>query len=87
MAVVWIPSLLRNLTQGKDSVIIPGSSLRQVINNMEDSYPGFKDKVMDGNRLSPTVSVAIDGAIISMGLLEKVQDNSEISFLPAIGGG
>ena len=87
MAVVWVPSLLRGLTQGKDSVIVPGSNLRSVINNMEERYPGFKGKVMDGNRLSPTVSVAIDGAIISMGLLEKVEDSSEISFLPAIGGG
>ena len=87
MVVVWIPSLLRSLTQGKDSVIILGSSLRQVINNRKIVAPGFKDKVMDDNRLSPTVSVAIDGAIISMGLLEKVEDSSEKSFLPAIGGG
>jgi molybdopterin converting factor small subunit len=31
--------------------------------------------------------VAVNGAVSSVGLLQKVPDGSEVHFLPAIGGG
>ena len=38
-------------------------------------------------KLAPNLAVAIDGEVARMGLLEKVGENSEIHFVPAIGGG
>ena len=87
MAVVWVPSLMREITGGREKVEVSGASLRQVINNLETEFPGFKERVMEGDRLSPSVSVAIDGAIISMGLMERMGENSEVSFLPNVSGG
>jgi molybdopterin converting factor small subunit len=37
--------------------------------------------------LIPGVAVIVDGETSLMGLLERVQENSEVHFLPAIGGG
>lgn len=87
MAVVRIPSLIRDLTGGKDTVEVPGSTLRQVINNLDRQYPGIKARLLDGDRLNPQITVAIDGALISMGLLEPVGEGSEVTIIPRISGG
>ena len=37
--------------------------------------------------LLPGLAVVVDGETSLLGLLERVQENSEVHFLPAIGGG
>ena len=37
--------------------------------------------------MKPNISVAIDGEVSALGLLDKVGENSEVHFIPAIGGG
>ena len=61
--------------------------MRQVIGNLDVVYPGIQAKLVDGGRLRPNISVAIDGEISPLGLLEPVLPNSEIHFLTAIKGG
>ncbi len=39
MPVVAIPALMRNLTNGEDSVTIPGATIREIIDNLETRYP------------------------------------------------
>ena len=87
MATVFIPSLMRKLTDDHERVVVTGSTVRQIVNNLEDEYPGIKDRLVDGHRIKPSISVAVDGEVSPMGLLEKVRDESEVHFLPAIGGG
>lgn len=89
MPTVWIPSLMRNLTAGVERVQVEGETMRQIVGRLDDLYPGFKARVCDedGVRIRPNIAVMIDGRNTRMGLLEKVNDNSEIHFLPAISGG
>jgi len=87
MATVYIPSLMQKLSDGKSKVEIPGASVRQIVNNLEDEYPGFKERLVEDGRIKGNISVAVDGEITPLGMLEKVGENSEIHFLPAIGGG
>ena len=87
MATVFIPSLMQNLTGGKTRVEIEGSTVRQIINNLDEQHPGIKERLVDDNRVKPNISVAIDGEVTSLGMLEKVGEKSEVHFLPAIGGG
>ncbi len=42
---------------------------------------------MEEGRIRPNLAVAIDGEVARMGLLEKVGENSEVHFVPAVGGG
>jgi len=88
MAVVWIPSLLQRLTDGADKVEIPGETLRQVINNLDERFPGFKSRLIDeeGNFVEG-VAIAIDGEVSHLGLLERLGENAEVHIIPAIGGG
>jgi molybdopterin converting factor small subunit len=37
--------------------------------------------------LLPGVAVIVDGETSQLGLLERLNENSEVHFLPAIGGG
>ena len=87
MATVFIPSLMQKLSDGKNRVEIEGSSVRQIVNNLEAQYPGFMERLVEDGRIKGNISVAIDGEITPLGMLEKVGEDSEVHFLPAIGGG
>tara|TARA_Y100000814_G_C12172531_1_gene348449 strand:- start:232 stop:495 length:264 start_codon:yes stop_codon:yes gene_type:complete len=87
VAVVFIPSLMQELSNGKERVVVEGNTVRQVIENLEQSYPGFRERLIDQNRVKPNIAVAIDGEITPLGLIGKVSEASEVHFLPAISGG
>ncbi len=88
MAVVFIPSVMRTLTGGKDRVAVPGSTLRQVLNSLEEAYPGMRDRLIVDGQVRPEIAVAIDGDVVEEGaLLQTVREETEVHFLPAIGGG
>ncbi len=87
MATVFIPSLMQSLTAGEHQVQVEGATVRQIVNNLDSAYPGMKERLVEGNRIKPNISVAIDGEITPLGMLEKVGENSEVHFLPAISGG
>jgi len=87
MATVFIPSLMQNLTGGRHQVEVQGSTVRRIIDSLESEYPGIKARLVDSGRLKPNISVAVDGEVTPLGMLEKVDESSEVHFLPAIGGG
>ena len=87
MATVFVPSLMQSLTKGQAKVSVPGSTVREIIRNLEKEYPGMEQRLVEGGRIRPSVSVAVDGEVTPLGLLEKVGETSEVHFLPAIGGG
>ncbi|MSR57758.1 MAG: molybdopterin synthase sulfur carrier subunit [Planctomycetaceae bacterium] len=87
MATVFIPPLLRELTGGVDRVAVSGTTVRQVVAALNALYPGIRERLCTGDELRPGLSVAVNGAVSSLGLLQKVPDGSEVHFLPAVGGG
>ena len=87
MPTVAIPSLLRNLTNGADSITVPGATIREVINNLEARYPGMKARLCEDDRIKPGLAVYINGLLTRGSILESVDADAEIHFLPAIGGG
>ena len=87
MPTVAIPSLLRNLTNGKESITVPGATIREVIDNLEDRYPGLKARLCEDGRIKPGLAVYINGLLTRGSILESVDEDAEIHFLPAIGGG
>ncbi len=89
MAEVWIPPGMQTLTGGQKTVQVPGATVRQLINNLDERFPGIKEWLYDeeGQDLNPGVAVIVDGEASQLGILERVRDDSEVHFLPAIGGG
>ena len=78
---------MQELSSGEQRVNVQGNNIRQVIHNLDAVYPGFKDRLVEDGRVKPNISVAIDGEITPLGMLEKVREDSEVHFLPAISGG
>ena len=87
MATIFIPSMLQSLTGGAKQIDCEARNVRQVIERLEELYPGIKDRLVENGELRPNLAVAIDGDVAVMGMLQKVGENSEVHFVPAIGGG
>lgn len=89
MPEVWIPPRMQLLTGGHKTLRVEGASVKQLINNLEKEYPGIRSLLCDeeGVDLLPGIAVIIDGETSQLGLLERVSEDSEIHFLPALGGG
>ncbi len=88
MATVWIPSLLRPLADGEETVSIAGGNLRQVLAALTTRFPRLRDRLLrDDGQLQDGLAVAVDGQVAILDLLEPVRDDSEVHIIPAIGGG
>ena len=87
MATIFIPSMLQSLTGGKKQIDCDARNIRQVIDRLDELYPGIKDRLTEDGEIRPNLAIAIDGDVAIMGMLEKVGENSEVHFVPAIGGG
>ena len=89
MAEVWLPTYMQSLTGGLQRVQAGGRNVRQIIDDLEQQYPGLKAMLYDEEEenLTPGIAVVVDGDASLIGVLERVRENSEVHFLPAIGGG
>ena len=87
MAEVYIPAMFRELTGGRSTVEAAGATVREVIDDLDRQWPGIRDRLIDGDRLRPNLSVAVDGEVSPLGLHEEVEPASEVHFVAAIKGG
>ena len=87
MATVYIPTLLRHLTDGIDKVQIPGQNIGQVIDGLDSMYPGFKKRLIDGDEIHAEIAVIIDQEVVDRDLLEVVHQDSDVHFVPSVSGG
>ncbi|MBI4202316.1 MAG: MoaD/ThiS family protein [Chloroflexi bacterium] len=87
MALVYIPPQMRGLTGGQARVKASGRNVAEVVEDLERVYPGIRERLVEGVRIRRGISVAVDGEVTPLGLQERVGEESEVHFLPAIGGG
>ena len=78
---------MQRLTGGIEQVQVAGATIRQVVNNLDQEFPGMKDELCEDNDLNPGIAVVIDGETGTLGMLERVNEDSEIHFIPAMAGG
>ena len=87
---VQIPLLLRGLTGDMSEVEATGSTIREVIDDLEASYPGVRERLFRGDEeLSRFVSIFVGGRDIR--LLEElgtaVREGDVVTILPLAAGG
>lgn len=87
MATVFIPTMLLKLTGGVKQVDFEVRNVGQLIDQLDELYPGMKNNLVEEGKIRSTLAVAVDGEVARMGLLERLKDNCEVHFVPAIGGG
>ena len=78
---------MQTYTGGKEIVEMEGRTVRRLIVALDEAYPGVKDALMDGDRLKPGIAVAVNGQVSQLGPLQPLEENNEVFFVPAIGGG
>jgi sulfur-carrier protein len=93
MATIVIPSLMRDITDGRARIRVAGRTVRAVVGALDAQYPGTRARLcrrtqgVRGDVLAPTLAVVVNGRISRLGLLQPVEHDDEIRFLPAIEGG
>ncbi len=89
MANVKIPTPLRNLTNNETSVEITGEKVINIINNLNEKFPGVTEKIMENNELKHFVNIYVNGEDIRYldSLNTKVDSKDEIAIVPAVAGG
>lgn len=87
MPKLFIPTLLRHLTDGRAELDIEGATVRQLLHNLEDQHPGFAALLLDNGRLRPNIAIAIDDDIAPLNLSDKLTPQNEVHLLTAIRGG
>jgi sulfur-carrier protein len=89
-ASVRIPTILRTFTSGSGEVTAEGSTLREVLDDLETSFPGIRDRILDEQgalRRFVNVYVGDDDVRFIGGLDAEIPDGARISIIPAVAGG
>ena len=87
---VRIPTPLRKLTNGQDKVSVDGNTLRSIVEELENEFPGIKDRICDENgELRNFVNLYVNGEDVRFeaGLDTPTSSGSEVSIVPAVAGG
>ena len=89
MISVRIPTPLRTLTGGNETVDVEGATVRDVIEALEKKAPGIKDRLLDDKGVRRFVNLYVNGDDIRFldNTNSPVKDGDEISIVPAIAGG
>lgn len=87
MARLLIPSLMRDLTGGREMVEAAGRTVGQVLEAADRAYPGLQARICRDGQIAPGIGAFVDGRLARRGLSEPAGPDSKIQFLPAIGGG
>jgi molybdopterin converting factor small subunit len=87
MAIVYIPVQLRELTGGQAQISAGGTTVRDVVADLDLRFPGLQQRLCKAGELSPSLQVSIDGTLSRRGLDAKVPAEAEVHFLPVFGGG
>ena len=87
---VRIPTPLRRMTNGQDKVEMAEATLSEMIESLEDSFPGVKERLIDENgELRYFVNIYLNGEDVRFlqGLETAAAAGDEISIVPAVAGG
>ena len=87
---VRVPTILRPYTQGASEVSVEGSTLSEVLESLDTSYPGIKGRVLDeSGELRRFVNIYVDNDDVrfSEGLQTTIKDGGQVSIIPAVAGG
>lgn len=86
---VRIPAAMRTLTGGADEVKAAGSTVGEVIEDLDRRHPGLRDRLLDekGVRRFVNIYVGEEDVRFTGGLSTELKAGDAISIVPAIAGG
>ncbi|MBI4236167.1 MAG: MoaD/ThiS family protein [Chloroflexi bacterium] len=90
-AVLKVPTPLRRMTGGAESLEAPHGTLAQALDQLDKRFPGLKARLLDDGTgdIHPFITIYINGDDVRylQGLNTTLRDGDEIVIVPAIAGG
>jgi sulfur-carrier protein len=87
---VRIPVQLRALTNGEEVVKASGKSVLELIDDIDQRFPGVKDRICEtSGQVRRFVNIFVNEEDIRFleNLQTPISDKDEVSIIPAIAGG
>ena len=87
---VNVTSVIEKLVGGQRSFESVGDSVKSLIENINEAYPGFSDQILEeGGELRRFVNIYLNDEDIRYldGLNTELTDDDTVSILPALAGG
>ena len=86
---VRIPTILRTYTDGAKQVEGNGSTLDELLADLESKHNGLRERLVDDNGLRRFVNVYLNDEDVRFlgGLETPVKDGDTVTVLPAVAGG
>lgn len=87
---VRIPTPLRKLTAEQAEVDAAGSTIRDIVDDLEKQFPGFKERMCDDKgelRRFVNVYVGEEDIRFMSGLDTEIPEGESVSIIPAVAGG
>jgi molybdopterin synthase sulfur carrier subunit len=88
--MVRIPTPLRRITNGQDKVAVDGSSVGEIIGDLDSQFPGLKERLCDEQgEIRNFVNIYVNGEDVRFldGINSPTAEGDEISIVPAVAGG
>ena len=87
---VRIPSPLRSMTNGQDRVAVTPSTMSELIQQLDEVYPGIRDRLLDeAGEMHFFVNLYLNGEDVRFlqGLDTSADTGDEVSIVPSVAGG
>lgn len=87
---VRIPTPLRKLTNNEELVEVNGSTVGEIITELQTRYPGFQERLLDENgRIRRFVNIYVNEEDVRFldNQNTTLKEGDEVSIIPAIAGG
>ena len=86
---VSVPTILRPVTKGEKSVSASGSTLAELISDLDTQYSGLGDRLIKNGSLHRFVNIYVNDEDVRFtgGLDTQLSDGDQVTILPAVAGG
>lgn len=87
---VRVPTILRTYTNDAAEVTAEGTTLAEILDDLENNHPGIRARILDDNgkvRRFVNVYVGDEDVRFEKGLQTEVEDGRQVSIIPAVAGG
>lgn len=86
---VRIPTPLQKLTSGQAEVEVSAGNILELVDALEQSYPGMKERLSDNGKIRRFINIYVNEEDIRFGNKEetRLKDGDNVSIVPAIAGG
>lgn len=87
--LVRIPTPLRKFTDGQSTVEVEGSTVVEILRDLDLKYPGIREKLYDGKDIKRFINIYLNDEDIRLlgGEQTSVSTGDKVSIIPAISGG